>query len=63
MLACVAVPVKWSFSAAGEKVSASVGAEWAVGLRTKSQFIPNQALKSVPILSTTVRLSSAFTLP
>lgn len=47
-----------------------LGAEWAVGLRTKSQFIPNQALKSVPILgslSTTVKsvkaLRSAFTFP
>lgn len=43
-----------------------LGAEWTAGLRTKSQFIPNQALKSVPILgrlSTTVRLWSAFTFP
>lgn len=62
MLVCVTVPVKWSFSAAGEKVSAVRVA----GLRTKSQFIPNQALKSGPILgslSTTVRLWSAFTFP
>lgn len=42
---------------------AGQGAEWTVGLRTKSQFIPNQARKSVPILGspgTTARLRSAF---
>lgn len=38
---------------------AGLGAEWTLGLRTKSHFIPNQALKSVPILGT--RSTTAFT--
>lgn len=53
-------------AAAEEKVREVSGAEWTVGLRTKSQFIPNQALKSVPIFGSrgiTVKLRSAFTFP
>lgn len=63
---CVPV-VSWSFSAAGEKVSAEGwegGQSGPWGLRTKSHFIPNQVLKSAPILGspgTSARLWSAFT--
>lgn len=63
---CVPV-VLWSFSAAGEKVSAEGlegGQSGPWGLRTKSPFIPNQVLKSAPILGspgTSARLWSAFT--
>lgn len=60
---CVCEVIK---AATEEKVSEVSGAEWTAGLRTKSQFIPNQALKSVPIfgsLGNAAKLRSAFTFP
>lgn len=62
----VPVPVMWWLTAEGEKVSVSVGGRAGRGRTTKSQFITNQALKSVLIFgrfSTAARLWSAFTFP